>query len=371
MIPEKFVAERLRLLRLKLAESSLDALVLIAEESRGWENLFYFSGFKGSDAVVLITQDQAVLVTDSRYAVQAREQSSLDVRDMLPRESQSESVQRLLNDFSAVNIAFDAAAVSAKNYLRFSSYGGRWTDFSYELAGLRRHKDDWEISCIAKASQIAGIAYMETLSLVKPGMTELEFAKQLELAISRHQGEGVWHNSDMIVASGVRGAMPHGVATDKRMEKGESVTVDYGAIYGAYMSDITRNFSLGKPADPLLIDLHEILFKAHHDAADLLRPGIKASAVHAVAQKVIADAGYGGCFGHALGHSLGLEIHEMPHLSLRSNEVLEVGDVVTVEPGIYLPGRGGLRLEDDYLIVADGAVRLTKELSQDFIHVPV
>ena len=202
-------------------------------------------------------------------------------------------------------------------------------------------------------------------------MTELEFSKLLELSIAKHDGEGVWHNSDMIVASGVRSAMPHGVATNKRMELGDQITVDYGAIYGGYMSDITRNFLLGRPSHPEFLAVHDVLLNSHRAAASLLRPGVEARAVHEAAQKVIADAGYGANFGHALGHSFGLEIHESPHLSLRSNETLEIGDVVTVEPGIYIPEKGGLRLEDDYLIVEDGAVCLTRDLPQEFVQLPL
>ena len=202
-------------------------------------------------------------------------------------------------------------------------------------------------------------------------MTELEFSKLLELAIARRDGEGVWHDSDMIVASGLRSAMPHGVATARKMERGDQVTVDFGAIFGAYMSDITRNFSLGQTSHPEFLAVHEVLINAHRAAASLLRPGIAARTVHEAGQRVIADAGFGACFGHAIGHSFGLEIHEKPHLSPRSGDTLEIGDIVTIEPGIYVPEKGGLRLEDDYLIVKDGAVCLTKALPQEFVRLPL
>lgn len=371
MVPKKFIDIRLRRLREILTARSIDGLVLIEDESRGWENLFYLSGFKGSSALAVITCGEALLAVDSRYSEQAREQSSLRVCDMRPRESQTDTVKRLITAMNLRRAAFDGAGLSAQTYMRLSAAGGEWIDVSHELALLRRHKDEWEISCIRKAAQIAGEAYTETLSLIRPGMTELEFAKLLELAIARRGGEGVWHNASMIVASGSRSAMPHGVAGIRAMEYGDQVTVDYGAIYGAYMSDITRNFSLGMPKDAESLEIHEILLKAHRDAAALLRPGIAARDVHAAAQNVIADAGYASYFGHALGHGIGLEIHEMPHLSPRSAEILEPGDVVTVEPGIYIPERGGLRLEDDYLIVKDGAVRLTESLPQEYVHLHV
>lgn len=371
MVPKKYIDARLCRLREMLAARSLDGLILIEDESRGWENLFYLSGFKGSSAIAVITGDNASLIVDSRYSAQAREQSSLCVCDVRPRESQADTVKRFITAMNLHRIAFDGAGLSAQTYMRLSAAGGEWVDVSRELALLRRHKDEWEITCITKAAQIAGDAYTETLSLVRRGMTELEFAKLLELAIARRGGEGVWHNASMIVASGARSAMPHGVAGIKPMEYGDQVTVDYGAIYGAYMSDITRNFSLGTSRDAEFCGIHEVLLKAHCSAVALLRPGVAARDVHAAAQRVIADAGYSACFGHALGHGIGLEIHEAPHLSPRSDEVLELGDVVTVEPGIYLPGKGGMRLEDDYLIVKDGAVCLTDGLPQEFVHLSI
>ena len=363
-----YLNKRIDLLRKKLAAEQIDALVLIDSETAGWENLYYYSGFHGSSAVVVITQDHAVLVTDSRYLTQASQQSDLEIRPVVARESQVSSFKRLMNEFGLKRCAYDGGMLSAKNYLALSALPVEWVDFTAQMAAQRRTKDDYEIALITKAADIASKAYLETLPLVKAGMTELEFSKLLELNIARHAGEGVWHKSKMIVASGLRSAMPQGVASVKPMETGDQVTVDYGAIYGSYMSDLTRNFSLGKVRDPEFLDIHEVLLKAHRDSAACLRPGAVGRDVHAVAQKIIADAGYGSYFGHGLGHSFGLEIHEMPHLSPTSEDILQPGDVVTIEPGIYIPGRGGLRVEDDYLITADGVRRISSGLSQEFIH---
>ena len=368
VIPQHVIETRIRHLRNALAEKSLDALVLINDEKRGWENVYYLSGFRGSSAVLTITHDEAFLTTDSRYVTQASSQCCVEVREMQPGESQIESMLRLVRVMRLTAIAFDEASVSAQTYLKIANCPAKWHIFASQLARMRRHKDDWEVGCIKKACRIASQAYLDALSQVRVGMTELEFSKLLELAIAKHEGEGVWHNSDMIVASGTRSAMPHGTATSKEMAPGDQVTVDYGSIYGGYMSDITRNFSLGRLSHPEFHDIHDVLLSAHQAAASLLRPGVAASEVHKAAQNVITKAGYGAYFRHALGHSFGLEIHESPHLSLRSNEILEVGDVVTVEPGIYIPERGGLRLEDDYLIVKDGAECLTRDLPQEFVH---
>ncbi len=366
----QFIENRIEKLRQNLASKKIDALVLIDAENVGWENLYYFSGFKGSSAVVVITHDCAVLVTDSRYLTQASQQSCLEVYPVVGRESQIRTVERLVSELKLKRCAFDGATVSAATYLSLTGLPVEWINFSDELAMQRRCKDDFEVEMIVKASDIATAAYLETLPLVRPGMKEIEFSKLLELNIARHNGEGVWHNSEMIVASGVRSAMPHGVAGVKPMELGDQVTVDYGAIFGAYMSDLTRNFSLG-PQNQEFLEIHEILLKAHRESATLLRPGVKCCDVHMKAHKIIADAGYGNFFGHGLGHGFGLEIHEMPHLSPSSDDVLRVGDIVTIEPGIYLPDRGGLRLEDDYLITADGARRLSPNLPQEFVRLTV
>lgn len=363
--------KRLVCLRKKLLEKKLDALVLIDSESSGWENLFYYSGFHGSSAAAVVTQDRALLVTDSRYLTQAEQQSPFEIHAMKAGESQIAAVKRFLSRLKIRRCGYDGAMLCARTYCALCESGVEWSDFSAEMAEQRRHKDAHEIELIIRAADIASAAYLETLPLVRPGMKEHEFAKLLELNISRHDGEGVWHKSAMIVASGVRSAMPHGVASSKKMELGDQVTVDYGAIFGAYMSDLTRNFSLGPVKDARFLEIHEVLLKAHRDSAALLRPGARGCDVHAAAASVIASAGYGKYFGHALGHSFGLEIHEKPLLSPLYQGTLQCGDVVTVEPGIYIPGRGGLRVEDDYLITEDGARRLSANLPQEFVHLPL
>ncbi|MGI6075757.1 MAG: M24 family metallopeptidase [Pyramidobacter sp.] len=359
--------KRIETLRGRLAEKDLDALVLIDDENAGWENLYYYSGFRGSSGVAVITHRQAILVTDSRYLTQASQQSCMEIRPVVTREKHTATFKRLMDELKLRRCGYDGEMLSAANYLELASLPVEWVDFSTEISAQRRSKDDYEIAQITQAAEIASTAYLETLPQVRVGMTELEFSKILELNIARHCGEGVWHKSKMIVASGTRSAMPHGVASTKPMELGDQVTVDYGAIYGGYMSDLTRNFSLGPVRDPEFNEIHEVLLKAHRDSAACLRPGAKGCDVHAVAQKVIADAGYGRYFGHGLGHSFGLEIHEMPHLSPSSKDILQPGDVVTIEPGIYIPDRGGLRVEDDYLITADGALRLSQSLPQEFV----
>ena len=169
----------------------------------------------------------------------------------------------------------------------------------------------------------------------------------------------------MIVASGPRSVMPHGRASERPMAAGEWVTVDYGARWNGYFCDITRNFSLGTPGAEAAA-MHELLHRVHHETVAILRAGVSGTAVHNMAVGIFAAEGKERYFTHSLGHGFGLEIHEAPLLSPRRDDILRAGDVVTIEPGLYIPGFGGMRLEDDYLVTEDGAERLTKELNQCF-----
>ena len=223
---------------------------------------------------------------------------------------------------------------------------------------LRRTKDFYEVSRIKEAAKIAREAYGNVLKKVHEGMSEIEFEIKLMDEIKLLGAEKGWAHDDFIVASGTRSAMCHAPATLKKFELGETVTVDYGAMVDGYMSDITRNFALGR-ADKKALEINEVLLKAHNGAAKILRPGISGREVDAEARRVISDAGYGKNFLHGLGHGLGLEVHEAPRLSRSSEDILQAGDVVTIEPGIYIEGWGGLRIEDDYLITEDGAECLT------------
>ncbi len=361
-----YLKKRIETLRETLVEKGLNGLILIDAEGAGWENAFYYSGFQGSNCLVAVTATRALLVTDSRYLSQASQQSPLELRTQTLGQSLTDVAEQIVKELVIKRCGFDGGALCAASYLKIASLPVEWVDFSDAMSRQRRHKDSHEIALICNAADIATKAYLKVLGQVTEGMKEIEFAKLTELEIARLGGQGVWHNSSMIVASGARSALPHGRASDKAMVLGEQVTVDYGAIYGAYMSDLTRNFSLGPVKDREFLEIHQILLKAHNDAAAMLAPGVRGCDVDAVARKIIADAGYGQYFGHGLGHSFGLEIHESPRLAPSYTEPLEIGDVITVEPGIYIPDRGGLRLEDDYLITENGAVRISSKLPQEF-----
>ena len=221
---------------------------------------------------------------------------------------------------------------------------------------LRMIKTDDEIRTIRRAAEIADEAFSHILTFIKPGVTELEVSNELEFFMRRL---GASESSfDTIVASGKRSALPHGVATGKTIENGDMVTLDFGALYDGYVSDITRTVAVGEPTEELK-KIYHIVLEAQMRACSALKPGMTGKEADAVARDYIKDHGYGEAFGHSTGHGIGLEVHEGPGLSFRSDTVLKPGMVVTVEPGIYVPGLGGVRIEDDVLITEDGCELLT------------
>ncbi len=357
-INTEIIKSRVEKLRSLMSEKNLDAFVLIVHERANSESCHYISGFRGSSAALIITMNEEFLTTDGRYQTQSKEQSPFKI--IIQSElSLPEYIARAVKDSNFKRVGYEAEKISHAEFQKFfAPVKVEWIDASDLILTLRRTKDDYEISMLRHAAKIGREALGNVLKKVYAGMSEIEFEINLTQEIKLLGAEKGWAHDDFIVASGTRSAMCHAPATLKKFSYGENVTVDYGAMFGGYMSDITRNFALGC-ADKKALELNEILLKAHGEAAKILRPGIAGRDVDATARKIISDAGYGENFIHGLGHGLGLEVHETPRLSRFSNDILKVGDVVTVEPGIYIEGWGGLRIEDDYLITEDGAECLT------------
>jgi Xaa-Pro aminopeptidase len=354
---------RVEKLRALMSEQGLDAFVLFVFERQNSESCHYISGFRGSSAALLIDGRSEALVTDGRYRTQAAAQSpfALTVQMSVPL---SEFIVRLVLENGYKTVGFESEKLShsvVENVLKKA--GTEWKDASALIPYLRRTKDALEADAIRRAGVIARKAYDKALHEVKAGMTEVEFDSRMLYEIKREGGEKGWTHDDFIVASGERGAMCHGRATKRPFARGDAVTLDYGVTVDGYMCDITRNFAVGE-AQQRALDIDRILIEAHRGAAAALRPGVSGKEVDAVARRIIAGAGYEKNFIHGLGHGLGLEIHEAPRLSFLSKDVLKAGDVVTVEPGIYIEGWGGLRVEDDYLITEDGAECLTQSDDQ-------
>lgn len=319
-------------------------------------NLRYLTKFTGTSGLALITPRQAFFVTDFRYMEQAAEQIE-GFEIIQAQKSLFEEIDTIVQREQLDSLAFE------EDYVSFATYSLFEEIISCELVPvfgliekLREVKDAEEIALIEQACQIADQAFEHILTVIKPGMSEIEVANQLDFYMRSLGASGV--SFDTIVASGVRSAMPHGVASQKIIEKGEMITLDFGCYYKGYVSDMTRTFSIGKP-DEKLKEIYAIVHEAQQKVLKAAKPGITGIQLDAVARDFITSCGYGANFGHGTGHGIGLEIHEAPNVSAKATQAFQVGNIITDEPGIYLPGVGGVRIEDDLLITETGNRVLT------------
>lgn len=367
--PATLLENRLSRLRQSMARVGAEACLVVCLEGRNWENVFFISGFRGSHSALLVSQERALLVTDGRYLRQAETQTSLEVVEQ-GSDGLVKTVKRLFLNWGIKKAALEHRRISHSLVLSLEGEDSPdWIDGSSLVEDLRREKTESEAGLIVQAAEICSAALGEVLPAIRPGVTEREISARLECAIRLNGAESTWGDHEFIVASGLRSVLPHGTPTDKPLEGGEWVTLDFGARVGGYLCDITRNISVGTIPERARF-LHDILKEAQEKAFKSVRSGVKACEVDAVARRIIEGAGYGEAFSHGLGHGLGLELHEMPRISRYSGDVLKTGDVITIEPGIYLPDFGGLRVEDDCLVTENGAVWLTRSVPSGFLQAP-
>ena len=357
---------RLRSLREKLNREHLDAMLVTSADNR-----YYFSGFTGTAGVLLIGPEHAYLVTDSRYVEQARQQApDFDVQKHHGRKDYLPLFNHLLNEMGARRVGFEADDMSVATWRTWTEglSDREWVEVS-NLSLLRMRKDDSEIEHIRRATRIAEQAFAEVLKLVEPGITEHELAAELEYRMRKSGAEKP--SFDLIVASGPRSAMPHGVASQRKIEEGDFITFDFGCMVSGYASDETRTVVLGKASERQK-EVYRLVLEAQLAALAALAPGKTTQDIDRIARSIIENQGYGDYFGHGLGHGLGINIHEAPSLSPAGEVIqLEPGMVVTVEPGIYLPEWGGVRIEDAVVITETGYENLAafpKELLELPIH---
>lgn len=335
-------------------QSRIDKLLAAVGEGRavfisGYPNIYYYSGFTSGDAWLIISDSRKMLVTDSRYFVQARQQAP-DF-DIIDREDGWEKIFRSVPE-KEICIEENVMTYGFYQELRKKVPDKRFHGAQKLIDAPRRNKDKDELKIIAEAEEIGSRAFLYMLEHMHPGQTEREIALELEMYMKKQGASGL--SFETIAASGVRGAMPHGVASDKVVERGELLTLDFGCIYKGYCSDMTRTVVFGSP-DAKQKEIYDIVLKAQTAALDGICKGISCKAADALARDVIKEAGYGKCFGHALGHSVGIEIHERPVFSPKSKDVLEEGNVLSIEPGIYIDSWGGVRIED-LIAVIDGKI---------------
>ncbi len=359
------ISSRIALLRQKMSEYGTDSFLMTVNEGFNWENIFYISGFRGSSCSILITSENEYIITDGRYLEQAKAETPFTLVDQGKR-SMSKAVMDLISELSLRCAGFEADRMFTAFYRKMEDLNLEWCDLSGVVPSLRRTKDPEEISLVKKAADIAAQAFKKTIEETYAGMEEVKFANLLEFNVRDSGAECGWPGHGFVVVSGSRTSLPHGVPTQKKIGKGDWVTVDFGATYNGYISDITRNFVIGEP-DNKSVELHQIVLEAHLAAAEALKPGMECRRIDAIARDLITSKKYGENFNHGLGHGIGLEVHEKPRLSHSSEDILKPGDIVTVEPGIYIQDLGGVRIEDDYLITENGAVRLTDSLSREFL----
>lgn len=342
---------RIERLRALLTEKIVDGVLVTKEE-----NVHYFSGFRGDSAVLLVTHKHLLLVTDSRYTEQALfEAPAYEIVEQ--RDGLYQKAAEIAVDCGLVSLGFEGSALVYDRCEKLKELLGETAlDTSLNLDGLRQVKDANEIALIRRACKIADDGFAHIIRYIQPGMTELEVAAELEHFMRCAGSERPAFQT--IIASGERGSLPHGVASDKLIALGELVTMDFGAVCGGYHSDITRTICVGH-ADARQRDIYDAVLTAQQRALAALRPGVTGIEADRVARDSLAEQDLEKYFGHGLGHSLGLEIHEEPRLSKAGKDVLHPNMLITDEPGVYIPGWGGIRIEDTVLITADGAEPLT------------
>lgn len=355
------IMEQARLTRLRqlMGERNLQALLVT-----GGYNRRYMSGFTGSSGALLITADKAVLLSDFRYRSQAPQQA-VHYEFVEHKPKLIETVKELLHDWKVAELGFEQQDVSYGTYAGYAEAlpGVKLVPTGSLIEELRMVKDDAELAVMQEAAELADRTFEHMLGFLKPGLKESDVALELEFYMRRHGATST--SFETIVASGERSALPHGKASDRVLRSGEFVKLDFGAYYKGYCSDITRTVMLGKPT-PKHREIYDIVLEAQLHTLDQIRPGMTGQQGDALARDVIAKYGYADFFGHGTGHGLGLEIHEAPRLSVTGDVVLKPGMTVTVEPGIYLPDFGGVRIEDDIVMTDTGMRRLTQS-TKDFI----
>ncbi len=321
------------------------------------ENVRYLTGFSGTEGSLLLLKDQGFFLTDGRYTVQAGEQ--VKAFETVIFKEKWKALGRLINKFKVKSIGYESKHLTLDlfNALKKEAGTANFEPLAEKLDGLRAIKTKAELRALKKAAAIAAESLEEVIPMINPGVKELDLASELEYKMRKKGGESIAFQT--IVASGWRSALPHGNATDKKIKKGEFVTIDYGVVYKGYASDETCTFVVGKPTAKQK-NVYDAVKKAHDLAIKKITINRPLKNIDAAARNHIKKEGYGKYFTHSTGHGLGLSVHEPPVVSFHSKEKVKAGMVFTVEPGIYIPKWGGVRIEDTILANKQGFEFITK-----------
>lgn len=337
----------------KLPEYGLDAMLITSEPGE-----FYAVGFHG-EGVTLITREESWYFTDSRY-IEAAQEEIEHAHVSLPEKGKNyrQMVDELIQAKNLDIVGFEDGYMTVAAHERWSlGLSAPLKPASALMESLRQSKDEEETQAMIAAQRIAERALEETLAFLKPGMTEKEIAAYLEYRMLSHGAEK--KSFDTIVASGPNSSKPHAVPGERKLQNGDFVTIDFGCVYRGYCSDTTRTVAVGEPTEEMR-KVYDIVLQAQLAGIAAAKAGLTGKEIDGAARRVIEDAGYGEYFGHSFGHSLGIEIHENPNLSPSNPNPMPVGAVVSAEPGIYLPGKFGVRIEDVLILTEDGCIDITK-----------
>lgn len=340
--------DRISKLLARFDELDLDAVLVSSAYNRR-----YLSGFTGSSGYLIITKTARYMLTDFRYIEQGKEQCiAYEIIDYY-KKGLLDTIEDILLKESISSIGFEDSKLTVKEFeqliTKFESI--KWIEMNNMIEEIRMIKDDSEIELIAHAASIGDAAFSHIIDYIKPGMTEIEVAIELEYYMKKNGASKL--SFDSIVASGKRSSLPHAMPTNKVIEHGDFVTLDFGCIYKGYCSDMTRTIVIGEASDKQK-EIYALVLKAQLNACNHIKAGIIGKVGDGYARDIIDKAGYRINFGHGLGHGLGLEVHEKPRLSLLSEDLIKENMIMSIEPGIYIPGFGGVRIEDLVLITKDG-----------------
>jgi len=338
-------------LRTKLEEKGIDAIVLTSPVSHK-----YFTRFDNGDATLLITKDNAYAYEDFRYTEVANKMLSGIFTVIQPEKPISSYINEVIEKEGIKKLGIENYDLSLFIYEKFiKKLNAEYVNVDSMISDMREVKAPYEIEKIAIAQEITDAAFSHILKIIKPTMTENDVAAELEYFMRKNGAQD--KSFETIAVSGKKSSMPHGVPSDTKLEKG-FLTMDFGALYDGYHADMTRTVCIGK-ATKEMKDLYNTVLRAQLSALEYIKDGLVCASVDKVARDII-DEKYEGCFGHSLGHGVGLEIHEEPRLSQKCDKILQIGNVVTVEPGIYVAGKFGCRIEDMVLIKEGGIRNFTK-----------
>ncbi|MEE0109990.1 MAG: aminopeptidase P family protein [Oscillospiraceae bacterium] len=339
---------------LTLLNGEVDGLLLTSRYSR-----HYGAEFDIAEGVAIVTQKGCRYFTDSRYIESAENNiKGFEVLGINQFNGYFKRLNEAIQDFGVTTLGYEENYLSVGELMGYEKHlNAKLVPYNQEINGFRGTKEAWEIELMLKAQAITDKAFAEVLTRIKPGMTELELQAELIYCMYKNGGTGLAF--DPIVVSGPNTSLPHGVAGERVIREGDFVTMDFGASYQGYCSDMTRTVAVGYATEEMK-EVYGTVLKAQETAIAATKSGIPGREIDAVARKVITDAGYGEYFGHGYGHSLGLEIHEGPNVNTGNPEPMPAGAVCSAEPGIYLPGKFGVRIEDVTIITEDGVIDITK-----------